>query len=185
MTAFSKPYTPSIHIIYAHSTPAPAYCTRRKYWVISFDAIFARSGTDHAFLSFLFPFGFLDTHRGIIVSFPGFVPLLLDLDLRFNGIWDFAMTIVFRFRVPGFRAYSLITHRQPETPGAKGWQECFKTQGYYTWNVTVARKQIAARIYPHDVEKFCSWDTSFIWDQFPKETDILTLHGLVDTTVPP
>lgn len=72
-----------------------------------------------------------------------------------------------------------------ETPGARRWQEEFKTQGYYTWNVTVARKQIAARIYPHDVENFCSWDTSFVWDQFPKETDVLTLHGLADTTVPP
>lgn len=73
----------------------------------------------------------------------------------------------------------------PESAGAQRWSESFTKQGYYEWHVTVARKPIVAMIYPHDVEKFCAWDTSIIWAQFPKETDVLTLHGLADKTVPP
>jgi hypothetical protein len=71
-----------------------------------------------------------------------------------------------------------------ETAGAKLWQEAFKKQDYYEWHVTVARKPIIAKIHPHDVESFCAWDTSFVWEHFPKETHILTLHGLADKTVP-
>ena len=72
-----------------------------------------------------------------------------------------------------------------ESAGSQRWSESFAKQGYYEWHVTVARKPIVARIYPHDVEKFCSWNTSIIWEQFPSETDVLTLHGLADTIVPP
>ena len=67
-----------------------------------------------------------------------------------------------------------------ESAGSQRWSESFAKQGYYEWHVTVARKPIVARIHPHDVEKFCSWNTSIIWEQFPRETDVLTLHGLAD-----
>lgn len=71
-----------------------------------------------------------------------------------------------------------------ETEGAKHWQEAFQKDGFYAWNVTVARKQLTAKITPESVEDFCTWDTSFVWEQFPKETDVLTIHGTADKTVP-
>lgn len=71
-----------------------------------------------------------------------------------------------------------------ETEGAQHWEEAFKKQGYFEWKVTVARKQVIAKINPQSVEDFCSWDTSFVWEQFPKETDVLTIHGTADKIVP-
>jgi len=65
------------------------------------------------------------------------------------------------------------------------WQEHFKKQGFYSWDVTVARKKFAVKITPEDLQKFVDWDTSLIWDHFPSTTDVLTLHGLQDETVPP
>lgn len=49
----------------------------------------------------------------------------------------------------------------------------------------VAGQEKIGRIFPGDVERFASWDTSFVWDQFPLQTHVLTLHGLADETVPP
>lgn len=49
----------------------------------------------------------------------------------------------------------------------------------------MARKQVAVKIYPQDVEGFANWDTSIVWDHFPPTIDVLTLHGLSDKTVPP
>lgn len=72
-----------------------------------------------------------------------------------------------------------------ESPAGTVWREAFATHGSYTWNVTVARKKITAKITPEDLDNFVSWDTSFVWDAFPPSTDVLTLHGLSDKTVPP
>jgi len=72
-----------------------------------------------------------------------------------------------------------------ESPAGTIWQEHFAKHGFYTWNVTVAGKKFAAQVTPEDVENFANWDTSFVWDQFPSATDVLTLHGLQDQTVPP
>ncbi|KAF8158490.1 ectomycorrhiza-regulated esterase [Crassisporium funariophilum] len=72
-----------------------------------------------------------------------------------------------------------------ESPAGTIWREHFAKHGFYTWNVTVARKQIVAKITPEDLENFVNWDTSIIWDQFPQTTDVLTVHGLSDKTVPP
>ncbi|KAF9046375.1 ectomycorrhiza-regulated esterase [Panaeolus papilionaceus] len=72
-----------------------------------------------------------------------------------------------------------------ESPAGKIWKESFAKQGHHTWTVTVARKELTARIAPQDLEEFTSWDPSFVWDQFPATTDVLSLHGLADTTVPP
>lgn len=71
-----------------------------------------------------------------------------------------------------------------ETPGAKLWQKALQKQGYYEWNVTVAGKAVVARMHPRDVEDYCNWDTSFVWEQFPQETHVLTIHGLADKMVP-
>ncbi|KXN82822.1 hypothetical protein AN958_02096 [Leucoagaricus sp. SymC.cos] len=88
-------------------------------------------------------------------------------------------------KVPAFINVSGRYRMRVKTAGGKLWQENFAKQGHYEWHVTVARKPIVAKIYPHDVENFCAWDTSLVWDQFPIETDVLTLHGLADKTVPP
>ncbi|TFK48728.1 ectomycorrhiza-regulated esterase [Heliocybe sulcata] len=61
----------------------------------------------------------------------------------------------------------------------------FDAHGFYDWKVTVARKEVAARIYPIDLETFANRDTSIVWDRFPVNTHVLSLHGLNDKTVPP
>lgn len=72
-----------------------------------------------------------------------------------------------------------------ESPAGTVWREHFEKHGSYTWNVTVARQKIVATILPEDLEEFVRWDTSFVWTQFPPATDVLTVHGLADKTVPP
>jgi len=64
------------------------------------------------------------------------------------------------------------------------YKEDFASKGYYDWKVVVARKAVVQRIYPHDLEKFSRWDSSIVWDKFPSSIDVLTIHGLVDETVP-
>ena len=49
----------------------------------------------------------------------------------------------------------------------------------------MAGKEKVGKIYAGDVERFASWDTSFVWDQFPPSPHVLTIHGLADDTVPP
>ncbi|KAJ7904807.1 ectomycorrhiza-regulated esterase [Mycena leptocephala] len=72
-----------------------------------------------------------------------------------------------------------------ESAVAKKWREGFAVDGYYDWTTTVARKTVTARIQPADLDRFVSWDTSLVWDKFPANVHVLTLHGLSDNTVPP
>jgi hypothetical protein len=89
--------------------------------------------------------------------------------------------------------YSFMVQTRPhltwstsvELPNTAVWQADFTKQGYSTWNVTVAKRQISAMITPEDLQKFVSWDTSFVSGDFPCATDVLTIHGLSDATVPP
>jgi len=81
--------------------------------------------------------------------------------------------------------YLLTTSGRAESPLVVSWQKDFAKQGYSTWNTTVARRQFSATVTPEDVQKFSEWDTSFVWEKFPKETDVLTIHGLSDELVPP
>ncbi|KAK0222133.1 Alpha/Beta hydrolase protein [Armillaria fumosa] len=76
-------------------------------------------------------------------------------------------------------------HKIHETPLAKKWSESFLSQGFHIWTPTVARKILSIRIHPEDVENFCKFDTSLVWDRFPQGTDVLTIHGLSDAQVPP
>ncbi|XP_006462461.1 hypothetical protein AGABI2DRAFT_72188 [Agaricus bisporus var. bisporus H97] len=87
-------------------------------------------------------------------------------------------------KVSAFINVSARHRMRVKTEGAQHWEEAFKKQGYFEWKVTVARKQVIAKINPQSVEDFCSWDTSFVWEQFPKETDVLTIHGTADKIVP-
>ncbi|KAK0185723.1 Alpha/Beta hydrolase protein [Armillaria mellea] len=65
------------------------------------------------------------------------------------------------------------------------WAESFISQGFHIWTPTVARKILSIKIHPEDVEIFSKFDTSLVWDRFPQGTDVLTIHGLSDTQVPP
>lgn len=65
------------------------------------------------------------------------------------------------------------------------YKPSFEAQGFHEWKVNVARKLVVGRIYPQDMDEFASWDTSLVWDKFPNNTHVLTLHGLKDQTVPP
>jgi len=69
--------------------------------------------------------------------------------------------------------------------GAAAYKEEWDTKGYYEWKLTVARRPVVQRIYPHDLEEFSRWDTSMVWDSFPAHIDVLTVHGLADKIVPP
>ncbi|THH17273.1 hypothetical protein EW146_g3504 [Bondarzewia mesenterica] len=68
---------------------------------------------------------------------------------------------------------------------AHRYQTSFDERGYYDWEVVVARKRVIGRIYPADLERFASWDTAIVWDKFPQNTDMLSVHGLTDKVVPP
>ncbi|KAF9265273.1 alpha/beta-hydrolase [Marasmius fiardii PR-910] len=72
-----------------------------------------------------------------------------------------------------------------DAPGVAHWQKSFAEQGFHVWTPVIARKVVKFTIYPGDVERFASWDSSLVWDHFPAVTDVLTIHGLSDKTVPP
>ena len=72
-----------------------------------------------------------------------------------------------------------------ESPAGRKWTEAIEKEGSFTWNVTVARKPLVASITARDLDEFVKFDTSVVWDQFPSHTDVLTLHGMSDQTVPP
>jgi len=64
------------------------------------------------------------------------------------------------------------------------YQPSFDAKGYYEWRVTVARKEVVGRITLQGMHDFAAIDTSIIWDGFPRQTDVLTIHGLSDKVVP-
>lgn len=57
--------------------------------------------------------------------------------------------------------------------------------GFYEWKTRVAGKPIVGIVRPEDVAKFAAWDNSYLWDEFPQNIDVLTIHGLQDDVVPP
>ena len=57
--------------------------------------------------------------------------------------------------------------------------------GYYDWKLTVAGRSMVTRITAEELRTFAGWDTSVVWKTFPSATDVLTLHGMADKTVPP
>ncbi|KAG9315683.1 hypothetical protein JVU11DRAFT_3329 [Chiua virens] len=68
--------------------------------------------------------------------------------------------------------------------GVDAYKEQWATKGYFDWNVVVARKPVVQKIYPHDLEIFSRWNSAIVWDKFPSNIDVLTIHGLADRTVP-
>ncbi|KAK2465306.1 hypothetical protein APHAL10511_002660 [Amanita phalloides] len=75
-------------------------------------------------------------------------------------------------------------HKVYESNSAKAWQKGFDEQGYHDATVSVARRPVTFRIYADDLRQYASWDASFVWSQFPPTTDVLSIHGLCDNTVP-
>ncbi|KAG2130647.1 ectomycorrhiza-regulated esterase [Suillus bovinus] len=57
-------------------------------------------------------------------------------------------------------------------------------KGYYERTLTVARQTVVERVYPEDLVTFSQWNTAIVWDKFPAQVDVLTMHGLHDKTVP-
>lgn len=72
-----------------------------------------------------------------------------------------------------------------ESNSAMVWQKSFDEQGYHDATVPVARQPVPFRILADDFKHFTEWDTSFVWSNFPSATDVLSIHGLADNTVPP
>lgn len=64
-------------------------------------------------------------------------------------------------------------------------QSDFAEKGYTIWRPTIARKVVEIKIYPEDFEMFAAFNTSLVWSRFPQVTDVFTIHGLRDQTVPP
>ncbi|THH17825.1 hypothetical protein EUX98_g9054 [Antrodiella citrinella] len=59
------------------------------------------------------------------------------------------------------------------------------TQGFYISKAVVARKPIEIKVTEADYREFSSFDSSLVWEHFPNQTHVLTMHGLQDRTVPP
>jgi len=72
-----------------------------------------------------------------------------------------------------------------ETPLGKIWKSEIASQGFSEWKITVARKPIIEKITQRDVDIFINWPVGIVWDKFPAAVDVLTVHGLADTGVPP
>jgi hypothetical protein len=65
------------------------------------------------------------------------------------------------------------------------YQPSMEKQGYYEYKGRVAGKEQVGKVFPEDVVQFAKWDSSYLWDQFPQHTHVLTIHGLADKLVPP
>jgi len=68
--------------------------------------------------------------------------------------------------------------------GMSKWGPEIEAKGYYEWKAVVARKPVIGRIYPQDIAEFAAWDTSFIWNEYPAQVDVLSIHGTQDQVVP-
>lgn len=64
------------------------------------------------------------------------------------------------------------------------YKSSFDSKGYYEWKAIVARKEVIGIIRPEDVDEFASWDSSYLWKEFPRSVHVLTIHGMKDETVP-
>ncbi|KAI0801784.1 Alpha/Beta hydrolase protein [Irpex lacteus] len=62
--------------------------------------------------------------------------------------------------------------------------EDLEKNGHFVRTETVARQPWSAKITKKDMEEFANFDSSLVWDNFPKHTHVLTLHGLKDTVIP-
>ncbi|KAJ3549163.1 hypothetical protein NM688_g5213 [Phlebia brevispora] len=78
-----------------------------------------------------------------------------------------------RYRMP--LIYNTITDMQQE----------LDANGFFIRKESVARQPWEGRITKEDMEEFATFDSSLVWNFFPDNAHVLTLHGLADQTVPP
>lgn len=62
----------------------------------------------------------------------------------------------------------------------KEWNESFANNGYHLLNL----KTFKIKVYPEDIDTFANFDGSLVETRFPQATDVLTIHGMLDMTVP-
>ncbi|KAK0237500.1 Alpha/Beta hydrolase protein [Armillaria nabsnona] len=62
----------------------------------------------------------------------------------------------------------------------KEWNESFVNDGFHLLNL----KTFKIKIYPEDIDTFANFDGSLVETRFPQATDVLTIHGMLDRTVP-
>ncbi|KAG7450079.1 ectomycorrhiza-regulated esterase, partial [Guyanagaster necrorhizus] len=62
----------------------------------------------------------------------------------------------------------------------KEWNESFAAQGYHLLNL----KAFKIKVYPEDIDTFANFDGSLVGSRFAQRTDVLTIHGVLDRTVP-
>ena len=60
-----------------------------------------------------------------------------------------------------------------------------KCEFHFSSNTVLSSEQVFVRLYQQDYDQFAAVDTSMAWTKFPMHVDVLTLHGLKDSVVPP
>ncbi|SJK99034.1 uncharacterized protein ARMOST_02316 [Armillaria ostoyae] len=58
--------------------------------------------------------------------------------------------------------------------------ESFVNDGFHLSNL----KTFKIKIYPEDIDTFANFNGSLVETRFPQTTDVLTIHGMLDRTVP-
>ncbi|KAG8983357.1 hypothetical protein FRB90_006093, partial [Tulasnella sp. 427] len=76
-------------------------------------------------------------------------------------------------------------YRMKLHPYLDRWRKEFEAAGFYIWKTRVAGKPFVLRMTPEHVNDFEEADTSLVWTEFPRQTDVLTIHGMADLVVPP
>ncbi|KAF9816927.1 hypothetical protein IEO21_03801 [Rhodonia placenta] len=89
-----------------------------------------------------------------------------------------------RYRLYVMRARVLYVVHVDQMRKPENWKQ-IEAKGYYELTATVARKPFYARVTVQDHDQFASGDSSIVWEKFPQSIDVLTMHGLKDTVVPP
>ncbi|KAK0220564.1 Alpha/Beta hydrolase protein [Armillaria fumosa] len=67
-----------------------------------------------------------------------------------------------------------------DTDEIKEWNKSFVNNGFHLLNL----KTFKIKIYPEDIDTFANFDGSLVETRFPQATDVLTIHGMLDRTVP-
>ncbi|KAJ8081034.1 hypothetical protein PM082_017874 [Marasmius tenuissimus] len=102
--------------------------------------------------------------------------------------WMCTLTLAEGERFPSGYVNLSARYRMKDTYNSSNVQlfrKSFKEQGFHIWTPTVAGKVVQYKIIPEDLDRYMNWDTSLVWNNFPQDTDVLTLHGLKDLNVPP
>ncbi|KAK0489737.1 hypothetical protein EDD18DRAFT_1311212 [Armillaria luteobubalina] len=67
-----------------------------------------------------------------------------------------------------------------DTDETKEWSDSFVNDRFHLLNL----KTFKIKIYPEDIDTFANFDGSLIETSFPQAPNVLTIHGMLDRTVP-